>query len=84
MTVLIVIFYRSKSGHTAANFVCNELRERFHIIGQQQTVKHYIKSSCALCRNRRANVGGQLMAPLADALVESAGPVFKTAEQCAK
>ena len=64
LTGLVVDHIHSRSGHNASPYVINEAKERFHIIGQERTVKHYINTNCMACRNRRSKVGSQLMSPL--------------------
>ena len=64
LTGLIVNFWHQKSGHNAAAYVINELRERFYVVGQEKTVKFLIKSGCMACRNQRAMPGSQMMSPL--------------------
>ena len=53
---LVVNHINSRSGHNASPYVINEAKERFHIIGQERTVKHYINTNCMACRNRRSKV----------------------------
>ena len=71
VTRLIVLSAHCESGHSGAQYVLNKLRDRFHIVGQCRTVRHYIKQDCMVCRNLEARLGSQLMAPLPPARVEA-------------
>ena len=76
-TGLIIYHYHSELGHNASHYVMNSLRSRYHVIGQERTVRHYIKQTCMVCRNRNASFGTQLMAPLPPARVEAGRSAFE-------
>ena len=64
LTGLIILHAHYRAGHSSATYVMNELRKRYHVVGQRRTVKQYIKRNCMICRNQKAVPGSQLMAPL--------------------
>ena len=76
-TGLIICDYHAKLGHNSSSYVLNSLRSRYHVIGQERTVKHYTKQMCMLCRNQNAAFGSQLMAPLPPARVEIGRGAFE-------
>ena len=64
LTCLVVEDFHRRIGHFGAQYVGNLLRERFHVVGRGRTIKYYIRTLCMSCRNRRARLGQQQMAPL--------------------
>ena len=75
LTGLIILHAHYRAGHSSTTYVMNELRKRYHIVGQRRTVKQYIKRNCMICRNQKAVPGSQLMAPLpAGRVTPSRGP----------
>ena len=76
-TGLIVCNYHAELGHNSSNYVLNSLRSRYHLVGQERTVKYYIRERCMLCRNQKATFGSQLMAPLPPARVEIGNSAFE-------
>ena len=64
LTGLVIEDAHRRSGHFGVQYVGNLLRERFHVVGGGRTVKHYIRTLCMSCRNRRVRPGQQQMAPL--------------------
>ena len=64
LTRLIILHAHYRAGHNSATYVMNELRKRYHVVGQRRTVKQYIKRNCMICRNQKAVPGSQLMDPL--------------------
>ena len=64
LTGLIILHAHYRAGHSSATYVMNELRKRYHVVGQRRTVKQYIKRNCMNCRNQKAVPGSQLMSPL--------------------
>ena len=64
LTGLIILQAHYRAGHSSATYVMNELRKRYHVVGQRRTVKQYIKRNCMICRNQKAVPGSQLMSPL--------------------
>ena len=63
LTGLIILHAHYRAGHSSATYVMNQLRKRYHVVGQRRTVKQYIKRNCMICRNQKAVPGSQLMAP---------------------
>ena len=78
VTGLVILYTHRKGGHNAAQYVLNTVRERFYVIGQERTVKYYIKKDCLVCRYQHAKPGTQLMAPLPLARVEAGNKTFET------
>ena len=76
-TGLIICDYHANSGHNLSIYVLNSLRSRYHVIGQERTVKHYIKQMFMLCRNKNATFGSQLMTSLPPARVEIGRGAFE-------
>ena len=76
-TGIIICDYHAKLGHNSSNYVLNSLRSRYQVIGQERTLKHYIRQMCTLCRNQNATSGSQLMAPLPPARVEIGRVAFE-------
>ena len=76
-TGLIIQYHHAEMGHNSSSYVLNTLRARYHVIGQERTVKRYIKQMCMVCRNRSAAFGLQLMAPLPPARVEIGRSAFE-------
>ena len=76
-TGLIIYHHHSELEHNASHYVMNSLRSRYHVVGQERTVRHYIKQTCMVCRNRNASFGTQLMAPLPPARVEARRSAFE-------
>ena len=64
LTGLIILHAHYRACHSSATYVMNELRKRYHVVGQRRTVKQYIKRNCMICRNQKAVPGSQLMSPL--------------------
>ena len=77
VTGLIVLDVHSNYGHNASQYVLNKLRERYHVVGQNRTVKRFIKENCMVCRNQNARTGSQLMSPLPAARVDHGSSAFE-------
>ena len=72
LTGLIIDDMHRKSGHHASGYVIGELRERFHVMGQESTVKYYIVKNCMIC-NCKTKAGSHFMTPLPLGRVEPRG-----------
>ena len=77
LTGLIILHAHYRAGHSSATYVMNELRKRYHVVGQRRTVKQYIKRNCMICRNQKAVPGSQLMAPLSAGRVTPSRGAFE-------
>ena len=75
-TPLIVNHWHQKSGHHAAPYVINKLRERFYVVGQERTIKLFIKNGCMACRNWKAKPSSQMMSPLPSVCVKPGQRLF--------
>ena len=80
LTGLIILHAHCRAGHSSATYVMNELRKCYHVVGQRQTVKQYIKRNCMICRNQKAVPGSQLMAPLPAGRVTPSRGAFEHCE----
>ena len=63
VTELIIHHYHSKVGHCGKQYVLAATREKFWIVHEHSTVRHYLRN-CRNCRLWKANACGQIMAPL--------------------
>ena len=57
VTGLIINDAHGAGGHLVLEYVANKLRQRYHIFGQGEAIKFYIKTTSMMCRNCKAVAG---------------------------